>query len=453
MKSLVAIAAFAVVALSASATYADPVSDCSFTPVPKGDAYSILFDSTDGFFADLTTPFTCPVTVPANPLNAGEIGVYKVDYRGGLSLDATGHMVVTTGGHVVSVDITTNDEDSFDGYFFSDYFRSDGSALNSSVTLSLPHSGYPDGQFVLDTIDYLLVRATISDLQSSIDQLAGDRTSVVTHLNATADLLSGVGQPLEGDDGFGAVGGIGSVTVGVSGRKSLDDGFSLLGGMAFVDQTAGGASTDGLVFSGSARYLTPGADTIRPFGEVGLHAAPALSLSFSRDYATSIGTVSTTGNAQGNFFGGYIRGGVLFAPDPTNDVVFAATLGKDWLSTGAYTETFSGSNLFAASAPAQTGNFDTIKIGADWTTRMVPQLDLTFSAAVGRTIAENAVATDVAFAGSFTGAPRSENFVEYGVRASRDIQPGANLGAFVHGATGEYSGTHVQVGGDIHVSF
>ena len=162
---------------------------------------------------------------------------------------------------------------------------------------------------------------------------------------------------------------------------------------------------------------------------------------------------TATGNGSGSFYGGYLKGGVLVAPDPSNDIVFAATLGKDWLSTGAYSETLSGSNLFAASSPAQTGSFDTVKLGAEWTTRLVPQLEVTVSGAVGRTIAENTVSSDVAFASSYTGAARSENFVEYGLRAGHDIVEGTNVGVFVHGTTGDYSGTHLQVGGDLHVRF
>ena len=397
---------------------------------------------------------TCGATAPASgPLALGELSAYKIDYRGALSIDATGEMVVTTGGHAASVTLQTGSEDPIDGLLFTDYVAGDGNDLNSSITLTMPYSFYDYGRFDLETIDYLEVRTTTAALAASADELAADRTSAVTHLNATADLLAGAGQTLEGTDTLGGVGGVGSATVGVTGRKSLGSGFSLLGGAAYVDQTAGGAQTSGLVFSGTARYVTPGDALLRPFGEVGLHAAPALSLSFTRQYATNGGMATATGNGSGSFYGGYLKGGVLVAPDPSNDIVFAATLGKDWLSTGAYSETLSGSNLFAASSPAQTGSFDTVKLGAEWTTRLVPQLEVTVSGAVGRTIAENTVSSDVAFASSYTGAARSENFVEYGLRAGHDIVEGTNVGVFVHGTTGDYSGTHLQVGGDLHVRF
>jgi hypothetical protein len=121
--------------------------------------------------------------------------------------------------------------------------------------------------------------------------------------------------------------------------------------------------------------------------------------------------------------------------------------------TGSYAETLSGSNLFAASAPAQSSSFDTVKAGFDWTTKLVPKTELTLSAALGATIAENAVATNVAFAGTFSGAPKTEMFAEYGARVAYEIDPAQSVGAFVHGSTGQYSGSHVQVGGDFHVRF
>ena len=449
MKGFSAIAAIGFLALGTVGAQADAV-DCTHHPQQTGDALTILFDA---FIATpFQTPATCIVPVASSALAPGEFSAFKVDYRGALSTDATGNIVVSTGSHSTSVTLQTGPDVPIDGYLFTDYFAGHGTAFDSSTTLALVDSP-GDGELVLDTIDFLEVRTNSDAVQTSADQLAADRTSAVTHLNATADLLSGAGQTLEGTDSMGGVGGVGSATVGVTGRKSLGSGFSLLGGAAFVDQTAGGAKASGLVFSGTARYVTPGDALLRPFGEVGLHAAPALSLSFTRQYATNGGMATATGNGSGSFYGGYLKGGVLVAPDPSNDIVFAATLGKDWLSTGAYTETMSGSNLFAASAAAQTGSFDTVKLGAEWTTRMVPQLEVTVSGAVGRTIAENSVSSDVAFAGSFTGAARSENFVEYGLRAGHDIVEGTNVGVFVHGATGDYSGTHLQVGGDLHVRF
>jgi hypothetical protein len=311
----------------------------------------------------------------------------------------------------------------------------------------------PDTIFTLDSIDYLLVRTTATDIQTSVDQFAANHTSLITHLNATADLLTGAGQKLEQDDGVTALAGLGSFTLGATGRRNLDGGFTLLGGAAVFDQSAGGSTASGLLLSGSLRYIAPGDGFVRPYGEIGLISAPAMGLSFTRSYVTSTGTTTATGSGVGALYGGFVKGGALVAPNADNEIVFAATLAKDWLLTGAYTETLSGSNLFAASAPAQSSSFDTVKVGVDWTTKLVPKTELTLSAALGATIAENAVATNVAFAGVFNGAPKSEGFAEYGARVAYEIDPAQTIGAFIHGSTGQYSGTHVQVGGDFHVRF
>jgi len=433
--------------------------DCGFTVVPAGgSAYSVLFDSVAGFFADRLSPAVCDIAVPVTPvvLGAGEFAVYKADYRGFLLQGGTGRITVANSGATAGATVPAVDGDH-NGLYLESYAAAipGDATLNSSIMLEL--LGYdpsaPDTIFTLDSIDYLLVRTTATDIQTSVDQFAANHTSLITHLNATADLLTGAGQKLEQDDGVTALAGLGSFTLGATGRRNLDGGFTLLGGAAVFDQSAGGSTASGLLLSGSLRYIAPGDGFVRPYGEIGLISAPAMGLSFTRSYVTSTGTTTATGSGAGALYGGFVKGGALLAPNPDNEIVFAATLAKDWLLTGAYTETLSGSNLFAASSPAQTSSFDTVKAGVDWTTKLVPKTELTLSAALGATIAENTVATNVAFAGTFSGAPRSELFAEYGARVAYEIDPAQSIGAFVHGSTGQYSGTHVQVGGDFHVRF
>ena len=386
-------------------------------------------------------------------LPAGVVAVYSADYRYDLD-PGIGQLVVRNDGHALGVVIQTDDFLVND--VLSDYAGSNaaGNAIDSDIYLALLADGTGTSAFDLRSIEYLeLARANLTDIQTSVDQFAANHTSLITHLNATADLLTGAGQKLEQDDGVTALAGLGSFTLGATGRRNLDGGFTLLGGAAVFDQSAGGSTASGLLLSGSLRYIAPGDGFVRPYGEIGLISAPAMGLSFTRSYVTSTGTTTATGSGVGALYGGFVKGGALVAPNADNEIVFAATLAKDWLLTGAYTETLSGSNLFAASAPAQSSSFDTVKVGVDWTTKLVPKTELTLSAALGATIAENAVATNVAFAGVFNGAPKSEGFAEYGARVAYEIDPAQTIGAFIHGSTGQYSGTHVQVGGDFHVRF
>lgn len=432
--------------------------DCQFsvTPDPGGTSYSVLFDGPEGFFAELDRPAECDISVPVVALPPGVVAVYSADYRGFLVEDATARMFVVNNGRLVEVVVATGADPILGELFFSDYVGSNpaGTAIDSLIALELLAALDPFAFFQLDTIDYAeFARTTFDDIQLSVDQLAVGRTALVTHLNTRFDLLAGAGQELDGPDRYGIVGGVGSVTLGVNGKISVDDGLSLLGGLAFVDQAAGGSNAAGVIATGAARYVTPDTDLVRPFAELGFKAAPMLGLSFTRSYETSLGTSTATGSTSGSFLGAYVRGGVLVAPDPDNEIVLSASFDRDWLSTAGYAETFSDSNLFAASVPAQTGTFDTLKAGADWTTRVADDVKLTLTGAVGHTFAHSPVTADVAFAGGFSAAGVSESFVQYGVGASYEIAEGSSVGLFVHAATGAVSGTHAQVGGTFHVRF
>jgi hypothetical protein len=440
-----------VVAMGAAAD-ARAVFDCSHSITGSGTSYSVLFNSADGFTSTEPVPATCDVSVPVTvSLPPGVIAVFSADYRGFVDEGSTGSIFVDTNGQLAGAAV----KGEFDGLFFSQYgrFFDTDTSFDSTTWIELLAAGDPASFFVVDSIDYAIIWVAPEDLQPSAAQLAAARTGVVTHLNGTFDLLNGAGEPLEGDDRVALIGGVGSVTLGVNARMSLLDGFSIHGGAAFVDQQSVGASTTGALFSGSLRYLAPGDDVVRPFAEAGLKAAPALSFGFSRSYETSTGTMTATGSTTGAFFGSFIRGGALVAPDASNDIVFSASLARDWLSTAAYDETLDSTNLFAASAQAQTGTFTTLKAGIDWTTRPSADFALTFSGALGHTFAHDHVATEIAFAGDFTSAPVSESFVEYGVRAGYEISRTTSIGAFVHGVTGAVSGTHLQFGGDARVSF
>ena len=468
MKRIVLLATLAAPALTGTPALAATCDFKSATGVAFAPDYSAISVFFDAFTASVGDPASCSATSfttdpfqidltngGANPIPPGTVIAYSADYRGSLDPTSTASISIVNGGLVSQgTVVATGANPPPNNVSFSNIVGTNSTTLTSDIELALLSYDDPANQFSLETIDYTeLGRTTLADVQASIDLLAADHTALITHLNATADLVTGAGQKFEQGDGVTALGGIGSFTLGATGRRSLEGGLTLLGGAAAFSQSAGGAAATGFLFSGSLRYLAPDDGLVRPFGEVGLLAAPVMGMSFTRSYATSTGTTTASASAFGGLYGGFIKGGALLAPDPDTELVFAATLAKDWLLTGAYTESLSGSNLFAASASAQTGSFDTVKLGADWTTKVTPMVDVTLSGALGATIAENAVSTNVTFAGAFNGAPRSEMFAEYGARVGYRIDPSQSIGAFVHGSSGQFSGSHVQVGGDFHVRF
>lgn len=126
-------------------------------------------------------------------------------------------------------------------------------------------------------------------------------TGIVTHLNGTTELVRQSGPPLDGPDGVSVVGGVGSVTLGVSGQKRLDNGFPLLGGAAYFDQSTTGAQSNGAVLSAGGRYIVPDAGQLcRPFFEVGAVLAPSLGMTFGLTYTSPSSTTLATATAGGS---------------------------------------------------------------------------------------------------------------------------------------------------------
>ena len=126
-------------------------------------------------------------------------------------------------------------------------------------------------------------------------------TGIVTHLNGTTELVRQSGPPLDGPDGVSVVGGVGSVTLGVSGQKRLDNGFTLLGSAAYFDQSTTGAQSNGAVLSAGGRYIVPDAGQLcRPFFEVGAVLALSLGMTLGLTYTSPSSTTLATATAGGS---------------------------------------------------------------------------------------------------------------------------------------------------------
>jgi len=416
---------------------------------PASGTYSVEFDAfvVDPPGGDIAS---CDLQVPIDPLPTGVIAVYSADYRGGvfLDVDETASLTIQHNGVVDGTTFGPLDTE----YFYRDFVGSGpGDNIYSLITLDVTNGTYG----ALDTIDYLeLARTTMASQQASIDQLAAGQTAIVARVNGIGALLTGGGQLLEGEDQFSLVGAVGSWAFGGTARVNLGNGFSLLGGGAVLSQSGGGATASGVLASGALRYVQPGNDDFRYFGEFGLHGAPGFAMTFTRQYDDgSPGGATVTGSTTGSLAAAYVTGGVLYAPSPNNEIAFSGTLMRDWLTVAGYSETFALTNLFAADVAGGTSTFDAIKAGAAWTTAVSPQMDATISAAVGKSFAHDGVAANVAFVGPVTGAPQGELFAEYGVRLGWELSPTATVDAFALGSTGTVSGTHIQVGTAVKVRF
>lgn len=453
MRLPITFAAFVLMASPALAACVD-VQPNAPTYVDDPPTASVLFDSFVINSGD--TSQTCALSTPGRegaPVPpVGEISAYSADYRGFVGPDRPATLTVTESGVTRTVELPADSED----LLLHSYVGTDADGdLNSDITLTVAGN---DQNLAggIDSVDYLLLATTtVDDQYFPLEQVSTARTAVVTHLNSTTGLVLGGNQPLDRESEVAAFGAVGSHTVGANGHFDLGDGFSVDGGVALFDQSVGGADSSGVLLGGKVTYLQPDdGSTFRWLGSAGVMAAPGMGLSFSREYLnTATDTmVSGEGSGSGNLFGIWVEAGALVAPAPDNEILFSASLSRNWLNFD-YAEEQTDTNPFALSIDDATSTYDTLKAKAAWTTALAPDVDLTLHGAVGYINANDDLTGDVALVGAMTVGGQSEAFVEYGARLGWSFAENARWDVFAVGSTGAETGTHAQIGTAVSMKF
>ena len=179
-----------------------------------------------------------------------------------------------------------------------------------------------------------------------------------------------------------------------------------------------------------------------------------MNLTLTRHYADgSAGGVTETAGTDGLFAAAYVRAGLLYKPDPADEIVLAATLAHGVLDSEAYSENFSTANLFAASFDGAAAEFSTAKLGAAWTHTASSGFDLTLNAAYGHIFAHDDLNAEVMFVGAVSGAADDEDFFEYGARLGFEPSPMFKADVFVQGISGTTSENLVSFGGSLRHEF
>lgn len=435
---------------SASAFAATSCDVNPSTPVysPDDNAISIIFDN---FFAEPSIPANCNLAIAANKNTKADpdtFGVYKADYIGFVDAGETAHFKVRHNGVTEEGDVVGL-KDVGDSYYQHFIGKGDDGKLTSQMTLS-QDEGFGT---VIDTLDYTLqATMTRDDAETSLTNLSLSQGALVTHLEATSGLLTGGNMALEGPNEVRVLGGLGSYMLGGNLRYNLSDGFSVLAGISIIDQSAGGASYHGGLGAIAVRYVEPAGAAQRFFAEGGIDAA-ALSMSFTRTYTDSTGTQTVTGSGTGGLGALYVKGGMMFTLDDSNEVALSATAKQSFLGLSDYREAFSGSNMFAADLSGTTVGFTTLKLGADWTTALAADLDLTAHLGGGTTMANQGTTAVVFGGGTTTGTGATTLFAEYGLGLGWHVTPTSTIEGFVQGSTGTGIGTHAQVGAAYKLQF
>jgi hypothetical protein len=268
--------------------------------------------------------------------------------------------------------------------------------------------------------------------------LATDQTAMVTHLGATAELLTGGTQPTEGGNEVGLIGGYGSAMLGVVGRYNLAEGFSLLSGVSLIDQAAGATTSRGVVGAVAVRYVDPSINTFRPFAEGGLVLGGFQTTHVNVAAAVPTGLASV-----------YAKGGAIFDLAPEARVSLFGTITETALSTAGFTQTFPA---FSVNVPAQVGYFTTAKATTAITYDITPDVDLTAEASVGTVISHTGITATIPGLGTVS-ASQNNSFMQYGARIGWKPTDALRLEAFAQGTTGPDIGTHHMIGAGAKFQF
>jgi hypothetical protein len=435
-------------------------ADCGTVQVGEDGLTAVVPDVATEF-DNTSSPFSCDVVADDGTYQvvvpAGTYGVVRVDVSGSqVFLEDTDSYAfqIDANGQVFLVNRQGTGVDLND-YVETAYFTYDPSgsdALFEGLFAVDPNISSA-GILAFDDIDIFLRYTTAASIEGSLDQIAAGEAAIVAHTGATASLLTGSDQPLEGENEFGVIGGLGSYMLGLTARYNISEGFSLLGGASLIGQDYADAGVDGVLGAVALRYVEPGVNSFRLFGEGGVTLG-AFEASFARHYedGTDEG-VDATGTTAAGLGGAYLRGGVLIEPDADNEIVLSATVQHSMLGLAGYAETGGAFNMFAATLPAQAGSFTVVKGSAAWTTALASDVDLTASASLGLVVGHTPVEAEIEFVGPETGGPASSVFAEGGLRLGWTPSPGTRLDGFIQGSTGTGIGTHAQIGAAYRMSF
>jgi hypothetical protein len=438
------------------------------TAVASADPCVIVYDATNPTYApddsvitlipDFFTAFvgnnaTCAPSFDAHSNVANDpdtFEVYTADIRGDSFFPSDEvKITVETNGRT-----HTETFQSGDNPLMTHYIGKEANGkLESEIEMEITDPEDPATEAFIDSIDYALAGTmTRNQAEASLTGLGNAETAMVTHLDATSGLLTGGNMRLEGPNEVRVLGGLGSYMLGGNLRYNMSDGFSVLAGVSLVDQGAAGAHYTGGLGAVALRFVEPGGASQRFFGEAGVDAG-VLRMSFSRTYTDDNSTQTVTGTGLGALGAIYLRGGVLFQLDASNEVVLSATAKQSLVSFGDYRETISAGNLFAADLSDQLAGFTTVKLGADWTTALASDLDLTAHLGIGTTMANQRTTAYILGGGTTEGSFASTVFAEYGAGLAWHLNSQSTIEGFIQGSSGTNIGTHAQIGAAYRMTF
>lgn len=310
----------------------------------------------------------------------------------------------------------------------------------------------------------VLTAAGQASVQTSVNQVAQARTTVLAQQNALAAPLLGdgqrIGSPSDRVSGkIGEVGSfvsVGSLEGGAFARYDTKYGVSILGGLSYQQASFQGAQVQPSLLGALAlRYVYGGFGSIRPIAEVGGWVVPEAPLSFSRSYENGAGTATAKASTSGDLAYYYGRAGAAMEIGTRAEFALTGEIGREQMDTGKFAEAASSANPFNAAGNSASD--------ADLAGRVRAQVSYAFTQSIDASVwgagamtfdSTSNFTANVAGVGTLLPSHASQApWAEFGARIGYALTDSANIDIMANGASGPTVGTEVHACAALRYSF
>ena len=261
-------------------------------------------------------------------------------------------------------------------------------------------------------------------------------------------VLLGVNEQVNCNDCVSAFGSAGSFSAGIHGRKNLTPNLSLLAGIAYTQYSEGGYNvTSAPIGAFALRYDFVDWGPSRPFFDIGTILSPWEKVRYSRNYTTSLGPVSVTGDTNSSNYGVYGRAGWISRVSPRDEVAASVEVWQLWQRVRGYSDPASVAfNPFNATIADGTDRTNLVKIGGQWTHLFGSSIEANVNGGWVQSFANHSgIVATVTGNGTIVPTIGNQGWFEYGGRIGYRITKGWVADLFLNGTVGPQ-----PVGNTIH---
>jgi hypothetical protein len=281
----------------------------------------------------------------------------------------------------------------------------------------------------------------------SIDGLAQQRFNQMVTDRVLGTVLLGVNEQVNCSDCVSAFGSAGSFSAGVHGRKEITDNLSLLAGIAYTQYGEGGYNvTSAPIGAVALRYDFTDWGSSRPFFDLGAILSPFETVSYGRNYLTSLGAVSLDSSTSSSDYDVYGRAGWISRLSSRDEIAASVEVWQLWQRVNGYADPSAAFNPFDATVATGTDRTNLVKLGGQWTHLFGAVVETNINGGFVQSFASHSgIVATVTGDGTVVPTIGNQSWFEYGGRLGFRIAKGWVADLFLDGTLGPQ-----PVGNTIH---